>query len=302
MLITIGLAGGTMLAMALIMSYILGWANVAFRVEMDDRVEMILGILPGANCGGCGFMGCSDYAVAIVVDEVGVNKCPVGGQSCAERLASVMGVEAGETIPWRPVVHCGAHYEQRLMRTEYRGVQKCSNANLVANVQGCTYGCLGFGDCIQSCKYDAVHVVDGLATIDYDKCIGCGACTRVCPRNIISLAPFRDERILAVTCSNKDKGKDVKAVCMVGCIGCGACARMSDIITIQNNLSTVDYDHYDPEKMDGLIKASQKCPQKRLLYVGKPTDEQKQAAAAAGPMTIAQADFKTTVDDMEWRG
>jgi Na+-translocating ferredoxin:NAD+ oxidoreductase subunit B len=141
------------------------------------------------------------------------------------------------------------------MRTEYRGERKCSNANLVANVQGCTYGCLGFGDCTHSCKYDAIHVVDGLATIDYEKCIGCGACSR-----------------------------------------------MSDIITIQNNLSTLDYDQYSPEKMDGLIKASQKCPQKRLLYVGKPTEEQKQAAAAAGPMTIAQADFKTTVDDMEWRG
>ena len=134
-----------------------------------------------------------------------------------------MGVELGETFPFRPIVHCGAHTEDRLGRTLYQGESRCAAANLVSDVQACTYGCLGFGDCTRACNYDAIHVVDGLATVDYDKCVGCGACSRACPRNIITITPFKAERIMAVTCANKDKGKDVMAVCNVGCIGCGAC-------------------------------------------------------------------------------
>ncbi len=300
--VTIGLAAGTMLAMAFIVSYVLGWANRKFAVEVDPKVEAVLEALPGANCGGCGFLGCSDYAVAVVADNAPVNKCPVGGEACAAKVAAIMGVEIGEALPFRPVVHCGAHLEDRLGRAEYVGEQRCRAANLVADVQGCTYGCLGFGDCTRACKYDAIHIVDGLAVVDYDKCIGCGACAKVCPRNIITMTPFRSERIMAVTCSNKDKGKDVMAVCNVGCIGCKACARISQVISIKDNLSTIDYDHYTPECMPDLMKACEKCPRHRLVFVGKPTPEEAAAAGEFEAPDIVKPDFKTTVDDTEWRG
>jgi RnfABCDGE-type electron transport complex B subunit len=302
LVVTLALAAGTMLVMALIMSFILGWANKKFHVDVDPLVEDVLEALPGANCGGCGFVGCSDYAVAVVADNAPVNKCPVGGAACAEQVAAIMGVEIGETYPYRPIVHCGAHLKDRLGRTPYDGEQRCAAANLVADVQGCTYGCLGFGDCVRACRYDAIHIVNGLATVDYDQCVGCGACSRVCPRNIITITPFRAERIMAVTCSNKDKGKDVMSVCRVGCIGCGACSRLSQVVTIQDNLSTIDYDQYSAECMPDLMKACEKCPRSRLTFVGKPSPEDLEATSKMETVDVVEPDFKTTVDDTEWRG
>lgn len=302
--VTLGIAAGTMLAMALVMSYILGWANKKFHVEVDPRVEAVLEALPGANCGGCGYLGCGDYAVAVVADNAPVNKCPVGGESCAAAVANIMGVEIGASLPFRPIVHCGAHLLDRLGRTPYIGEKRCASANLVADIQGCTYGCLGFGDCTRACKYDAIHIVDGLAVVDYDACIGCGACAKVCPRNIITITPFHSSQILAVTCSNKDKGKDVTAVCSVGCIGCSACSRMSKIIKMENNLSTIDYDQYTDARectLD-LMKACEKCPRHRLVFVGKPTAKEVEEAGKLDSPKVVEPDFKTTVDDTEWRG
>jgi RnfABCDGE-type electron transport complex B subunit len=296
--VTIGLAASTMLVMALVFSYILGWANTAFHVEVDPRINAIMDALPGANCGGCGFIGCGEYAEAVVDAGAEVNKCPVGGESCASEVARIMGVELGAALPFRPVIHCGAHYEERLGRTEYHGDHRCASANIVADVQGCTYGCLGFGDCASVCDYDALHVIDGLATVDYEKCIGCGACAKVCPRNIITITPFKAERILAVTCSNKDKGKDITKVCTVGCIGCGACARTSDLFTIENNLSTINYNAYEPVCSLDVLQACEKCPRHRIVFVGKKdTDD---TVTFSGE--VVEPDFKTTVDDTEWRG
>ncbi|MGB9500218.1 MAG: RnfABCDGE type electron transport complex subunit B [Dissulfuribacterales bacterium] len=296
-IVIIGLAAAIMLAMALVFSFVLVWANSAFQVEVDPRIDAVMDALPGANCGGCGFIGCGEYAEA-VVDGVAVNKCVVGGESCSADLAQIMGVEVGVALPFRPIVHCGAHYDDRLGRSEYYGEPKCAAANIVADVQGCTYGCLGFGDCASACNYDALHVIDGLATVDYEKCVGCGACAKVCPRNIITITPFKAERMLAVTCSNKDKGKDITKVCTVGCIGCGACARISDLFTIEDNLSTINYDAYEPECGLDVIKACDKCPRKRLVFVGKsPTED---IAEFSGK--VIEPDFKTSVDDTEWRG
>jgi electron transport complex protein RnfB len=300
--LTLSLAAGTMLVMATVMTYILGWANKKFYIEIDARVEAVIDALPGANCGGCGYVGCSEYAVSVVADNAPVNKCTVGGESCAEAVAAIMGVEIGASLPFRPVVHCGAKLEDRLGRSEYRGEQKCSAANLVAGVQGCTFGCLGFGDCTRACDYNALRIVNGLAMVDYDKCIGCGACAKVCPRNIISITPFRAERILAVACSNKDKGKDVMAVCNVGCIGCKACSRISGIITIQDNLSSINYDEYTDDCGPDLLKACEKCPRDRLIFIGKPSARDVETASDMDPPDIVAPDFKTSVDDTEWRG
>ena len=300
--VTIGLSAGTMLSMAIVLSYILGWANKKLHVEEDPRVVAIMAALPGANCGGCGYVGCGEYAEAVALEHEAVSKCTVGGQSCALAVAQIMGVEPGETLPWRPVIHCSAHYADRLKRNMYRGEMTCAAANLVTNVQGCTYGCLGFGDCSRVCNYDALHVVDGLATVDYDKCVGCGACSKVCPRNIITLTPFKSERMLAVTCSNKDQGKDVVAVCNVGCIGCGVCARTSSLFTLKDNLSTIDYDAYSAECTLDALEACKKCKRHQIVFVGKPTAKELDKGADLEAPELVEPDFKTTVDDMEWRG
>jgi RnfABCDGE-type electron transport complex B subunit len=300
--VTVGLSATTLLAMGLVLSYILGWASRKFYVEVDPRVTAIMEVLPAANCGGCGFVGCSDYAEAIVGADAPVNKCPVGGESCAAEVAGIMGVELTDTLPYRPIVHCGAHTSDKLKRHEYRGEPTCAATNLVAGVQGCIYGCLGCGDCTQACNYDAIHIVDGLATVDYDKCIGCQACAKVCPRNIITMTPFKFERVLAVACSNKDFGKAVKDVCRVGCIGCKACAKACSLIKIEDNLSAINYDAYCQDYSEELHKAFEKCPQKRLMLVGKPSAKHLQETKDMAVPELVEADFRTTADDMEWWG
>jgi len=268
-LVTIFISAGTMLGMAVIFSYILGWANNAFRVEIDPKAEAALEVLPGANCGGCAYVGCGDYAAAVAAGEAAVNLCTAGGPSCAAELAAIMGVEVGETFPNYAIVHCGAHSEDRLHRSEYLGEQSCFTANLVKSIQGCVYGCLGFGDCLEACNYDALQVVDGLATVDYEKCIGCGACAKACPRNIISINPFKKDSILVVKCANHDAGKAVKGVCKTGCNGCKACAKILSTFTITDNLSVIDYDEYIQADTEEIDKAVKKCPVKCLGFAGK---------------------------------
>jgi Na+-translocating ferredoxin:NAD+ oxidoreductase RNF subunit RnfB len=301
--IIVGLAAATMLAMALVLSFVLGWANQAFHVAVDPRVDAAIDVLPGANCGGCGYVGCGEYAEAVVMDNAPVNLCTVGGESVVEAMAAVMGVEAAISYPWRPVIHCGARYDDRLGRTEYKGEQRCGPANLVTDIQGCIYGCLGFGDCTRACNYDAIHIEDGLARVDYEKCVGCGACAKVCPRNIITMAPFKQERMLVVECSNHDAGKDVKSVCKVGCIGCKLCEKASKgLFCIEDNLSCIDYNNYTPENLENGLKAANKCPRNRLVFVGKPSEEDKAAVADEEMPAVIEPDFKTSVDDTEWRG
>ncbi|NDY74037.1 electron transporter RnfB [Desulfobacter hydrogenophilus] len=268
MMISLGIAGASMLVMAVIFSYILGWANKKFMVEVDPKIEAVREALPGANCGGCGYLGCSDYAVAIVMDNDPVNKCTVGGKACAKEIAGIMGVDVGDMVPMHAIVHCNAPLSSRLGLTQYMGEQRCASAQQVAGVQACTFGCLGFGDCVQACNYDAIHIVDGLAQVDYEKCIGCGACAKACPRGIISIEGFREETIPVVACSNKDKAKDAKAVCKNACVGCKACAKVSDLFTISENLSKCSYDDYSVQKREEAMKAIEKCPTGCIHFVG----------------------------------
>ncbi len=298
------LAAGTMLLLAVVMALVLGWANRAFHVEVNPLVEKALALLPGANCGGCGFVGCGEYAEAVVHGKAAPDKCPVGGETCAQELAALLGIDLKPTFPYRPVVHCGATYADRLGRTPYRGRKTCASANLVAGVQGCTYGCLGFGDCRTACRFDALEIRDGLAVVDYEKCTGCGACAKVCPRNLITMVPFKADRMYVVACSNQDFGKDVKAVCNVGCIGCKACMRLApELFNVTDNIARIDYDKYDPEKMEQVVLALQKCPTKRIVPMGKPSPKDLEAVKDEHlPKHPIQADFKTTVDKTEWKG
>lgn len=300
--VTILLAGLLLLALAVVMASILGWANRAFHVEVDPKVTAIERALPGVNCGGCGYVGCSEYAQAVAAGECPPTLCGPGGASCAQQLARIMGVEVGEAYPYRAVVHCAARADQRLPvnKPAYQGERTCAAANLVADYQGCTYGCLGLGDCVRACDYDAIHVVDGLAVVDYDNCIGCKACAAACPRNIISMVPFKSEQMLVVACSNRDNGLEVKAVCEVGCIGCSACARKSEDIEMGVGLPTINYEAYRDAADFSL--ALEKCPRESLLFVGHPREADLAKVADEEVPDRIEADFKTTVDDTEWWG
>ena len=257
-------------------------------------------VLPGANCGGCGFVGCTEYAEAVAQSGADVALCAPGGAGCAQRLAEIMGVAVSQTFPYRAVVHCAAREDQRLQRIPYFGEPTCAAANLVAGIQGCTFGCLGLGDCTRACQYDAIHVIDGLSTVDYEKCIGCKACARTCPRHIITMVPFKSDRMLVVACSNQDAGPDVKAVCQVGCIGCAACSRNAELMEMKGKLPMIDYDRYD-ESADFSL-AREKCPRESMIYVGKPTAEDLAAVADQQVPEIVRDEFKSTVDKTDWHG
>lgn len=159
------------------------------------------------------------------------------------------------------------HSADKTYYAKYQGIASCIFANAIANAQACKFGCLGFGDCVRSCKFDALHIVDGLSTVDYEKCTGCGACVRTCPRNLILMTPFAKENIVTVACSSKENGKTTRAMCKVGCIACGICAKQSGMFVVADNLAKVDYDKYaDDEKAQAAIA---KCPTKVIIRVGK---------------------------------
>lgn len=297
------MAGATMLFLAVGMAWILGWANRTFHVEVDPRVDQVLAALPGVNCGACGYPGCQEYAEAVVAGRAPPDLCSVGGPSVAEAVARCVGMEVKPSWPYRAVVHCGARLEERLLRMPFRGEATCAAANLVSGVQGCVYGCLGLGDCQRACPFDAIGMVDGLAVVNYEKCTGCGKCEDACPRHIISMVPFKAERMLVIACANKDPAKYVKAVCKVGCLGCRACERAAgDVFKVEENLSHINYDAYDPAKMDAVLQAVGKCPMKRIVWVGKPSPKDLEAVKSEPLPAVVQADFRTTVEKTEWRG
>jgi len=299
-IVTMVLAAAVLAVLAVSMAWVLGWANRAFHVEVDPVVEAVAAALPGANCGGCGFVGCGEYAEAVAQGQAAVTLCAPGGTACANELAQILGVEVDQTYPYRAVVHCAARYGDRLGHVPYEGEPTCAAANLVAGVQGCTFGCLGLGDCVQACDYDAIHLVDGLATVDYAKCIGCKACAKACPRNLITMVPFKVERMLVVACSNQDKGPDVKSVCAVGCIGCAGCSRRSELMKMEGNLPVIDYDRYEDES--AFTTALEKCPRQSMLFIGRPTAGDLAAVAEETLPDRVEADFKTTIDETQWRG
>ena len=261
------LAAAVMLILAIIFSYILGWANEAFHVEVDPRIEAITAALPGANCGGCGFLGCADYATAIVEKDELTNKCPVGGADTAQNVCAIMGVEMIETAPLRAMVKCGAHSTDSKM-TAYRGEQTCLAANFISGIKDCAYGCLGFGDCVKECCYDALSIQNGLATVHYDNCVGCAECTKACPRSLVTMIPFITDPMPAVACSNPDAAKDVKAACSKGCIACKMCERKCDLYAVSNNLATVKYDAYTADRLADTLLGMVKCPNQTIQLVG----------------------------------
>ena len=242
-------------AMGLIGAILLVVASKAFYVTEDERVKEVELVLPGANCGGCGFAGCSAYAKAIV-DGAPVNLCSAGGAAAAEKIATIMGVDVGATTSYKALVACQGNSEHTHRRFDYMGVPTCQACNLLYNGhRSCPFGCLGYGDCVKACPFDAIHVVEGIAKVDPEKCTGCGACKNVCPKRIIFL--YESKKKPVVMCSNHKKGVDTRRDCTAGCIGCHKCEKDCPVqaIVIRDNVARIDYD-----KCIGCHKCVKSCP------------------------------------------
>lgn len=190
----------------LLLGVFLGIASIVFKVAVDEKEEAVLGVLPGNNCGGCGFPGCSGLAAAIAKGEAPVNACPVGGEPVGKKIAAIMGVEAGETVRMTAFVKCAGDCDKTTKIYEYTGVEDCGMVKYVPDggAKSCNYGCLGYGNCVKACPFDAIHIVNGIAKVDKEKCKACSKCVAACPKQLIELIPYDSKA--AVACSSKDKG------------------------------------------------------------------------------------------------
>jgi RnfABCDGE-type electron transport complex B subunit len=230
-----------------IAAFILFVLSKKFEVKEDPRIARTLEALPGANCGGCGYPGCGGFAVACVkADSLEGLSCPVGGSEVMKKVASIIGKDAGDTVPEIAVVRCNGTCEVRPRINKYDGARNCAVASaLYCGETACSFGCLGLGDCVNACAFDAIHVnlTTGIAEVKEDKCVACGACVKACPVKIIEMRKKGPKsRRIFVACMNKEKGGVARKACANACIGCSKCFKECpfEAITISNNLAYID--------------------------------------------------------------
>ena len=249
--------------LGLLLGLFLGFASKIFHVETDERIDKVIEALPGNNCGGCGYPGCSGLAAAIVNGDAPVNGCPVGGEAVAAKVAEIMGVEAGDSVKMVAYVKCGGNCEAAGKKYEYHGERDCRMAAMVpgGGDKSCSYGCLGYGSCVKACEFDAIHIVKGIAVVDKDACKACGKCIEACPKKLIEFVPYDSEYLVA--CSSKDKGPDVMKACKTGCIGCGLCMKNCEAgaVTVTDLVA-----HIDQDKCVKCGVCMEKCPRKTIIH------------------------------------
>lgn len=256
-----------------------------FKVYEDPRIDLVVDKLPGANCGGCGFAGCRALAEAVVKSESLEGKfCPVGGDGAMKQVAEVMGLSVEETEPMIAVVRCNGGHCNSPRKVEYDGLKDCQYASMnFSGEGGCAFGCLGFGNCVAACKFDALKMnpETGLPEVDSNKCVACGACVKACPRGVIELRKKgKNGRRVFVSCINKEKGGEAKKNCSAACIGCGKCAKVCpfEAITVANNVAYIDFN-----KCKSCGKCVAECPTGAIHAVNFPKKKAVEKTEAAEP-------------------
>jgi Na+-translocating ferredoxin:NAD+ oxidoreductase RNF subunit RnfB len=243
----VGLVAGVLLAVA----------STVFAVPVNEKETAVRDVLPGANCGSCGYSGCDAYAKALANEkDVPANLCRPGGHDALVAISAILGVEVAEADPVAAFVHCGGDCDKCNTKSEYQGIESCGAAKLLyGGPNACTYGCLGCGDCKKACEYDAICIEKGIAHINREQCVACGMCVAACPNHLIEILPKK--KIAAMTCSNQEKGAVVRKECTNGCIGCMKCQKSCPCgaIEVTNNLAHIDY-----TKCSGCGTCVEGCP------------------------------------------
>lgn len=260
-ILTAGLAVGVL---GLVLGIALGIVGKIFFVKVDERETAVRDCLPGNNCGGCGYPGCDGLAAAISNREAPVNGCPVANHEAHAKIAALMGEELVEKEKMVAFVKCSGTCDKTERKYNYYGLSDCRK---IVHIPGqgdkmCEHGCLGYGSCVAECKFDAIHIIEGVAVVDREKCTSCGMCVAECPKHLIELVPYNSKTFVA--CNSKDKGKDVRVACKTGCIGCMICTKQCETgaITVENNVAHIDY-----SKCTGCGKCAEKCPQKVIVQM-----------------------------------
>jgi len=273
----------TLVAIGAAAAIILYFVAQRFKVYEDPRIDEVEEALPAANCGGCGFPGCRNFAETLVKSESWDDLfCPVGGNETMSKAAAILGKEAVEQAPRVAVVRCNGTPEFRPRVTEYDGASTCAIAHsLYAGEGGCPHGCLGLADCVVVCDFDAIHMnpETDLPVVVDDKCTACGACVEACPRDIIELRKKnKKDRKIFVSCINEEKGAVAKRNCSVACIGCSKCFKVCqyDAITMENNKAFIDSD-----KCVLCRKCVAVCPTSAILELNFPPPRKKEVVEAS---------------------
>lgn len=242
----------------LVIGLILSFAGKKLAVKTDEREALVRETLPGNNCGGCGFPGCDGAAAAVAAGKAPVTVCPVGGAPTAKKIGEIMGQEVQETARMTAYVRCQGTCGTAKRQYEYTGIASCAMAGLLpgGGPKACGYGCLGFGDCVKACQFQALSIRNGAAWVDREACKACGACVKACPRGLIELVPY-EKPGYHVACGTKDRGKAVMEVCGTGCIGCRKCEKNcpAGAVTVQDGAAHINYD-----LCTGCGTCAQQCP------------------------------------------
>ena len=252
--------------LGLVSALVLFYASHRFAVHEDPRIGQVAAVLPQANCGGCGYPGCSGFAAACVkaADQGSLDGklCPVGGQAVMEQVADIVGLSVVASAPKVAVVRCNGSCENRPRIAEFDGMPTCRVQQMLGMGEtACPYGCLGCGDCVAACQFGAISInpSTGLPEVDEEKCTACGACAKACPRGVIEIRLKGPKgRRVVVLCNNKDKGAVANKACKSACIGCGKCVKTCEkcqAITLENNLAYID-----AEKCKMCRKCEEACP------------------------------------------
>lgn len=271
------ISASTMAGLGLLFAGLLGFAHLKLKVEGNKKVTEIEDVLPGLDCGACGYPGCHQLAKNVVEGQAPPDSCVPGGEEVAKKVAELMGldVSSGPGKMQLAVVHCGAGNEEKQRIGDYQGVKQCRTAEFTTGGDlKCEYGCLGYGDCARACPFDAIEMVDGLPAVDPDKCTACGECVKACPRDIISIEKLDlTGDFVNVACNSNDDGATVRQKCKVGCISCGLCEKVGpdDVFSVEDNLSRMDYSNYDEEA--DFEMAIEKCPTGCIVEFPSPKED-----------------------------
>ena len=280
---TVLMAAAILAGVGLFFGSLIALANRKLKVWEDPRIDGVAALLPGANCGACGYPGCRGFAEACVRGDVKPAGCSVMNDEMRDEVAAYLGVDAGQASKRVARLLCAGGNDVALRKAEYRGIESCAAAVAVGGGgKGCAWGCLGYADCAVSCDFDAITMgPTGLPIVDVEKCTACGDCVEACPLNLFTILPL--DAHLLVQCRSLLEGEAATSLCSVACNACGRCAADAPgLIRMEGGLAVIDYARIETESP----AAAARCPTGAIAWIDGPqfgakTDRPKDKKDAA---------------------